>query len=109
MGTVRIMNGQRLNEEARKERERESGRSTKKEGETETDEGLKEAEVVGMQSNDGERLRWKKARLHYRHLQTFVYQRHQYSVLRVQCFTGRQHQVRAQLSYERMPIIGDRR
>ena len=72
------------------------------------DEGVEEAEVVGMK-RDGEKLKWKRARLHYRHLQTFVFQRLQYSVLRVQCFTGRQHQVRAQLSFEKMPIIGDRK
>ena len=84
----------------------------KKEGEEDgndpDDVGVEEAEVVGMK-RDGERLKWKKARLHYRHLQTFVFQRQQYSVLRVQCFTGRQHQVRAQLSFEKMPIIGDKK
>jgi len=77
-------------------------------GGVEDDDGVPEAEVVAMKES-GERTKWKKARMHYRHLQTFVFQREQYSVLRVQCFTGRQHQVRAQLSFEKMPIVGDHR
>eukprot|EP01084_Bolivina_argentea_P115358 205150_1 len=67
---------------------------------------MDEADIIGMKKH-GEKLKWKKANLHYRFLQTFVYQRQQYSVLKVHCFTGRQHQVRAQLSMEKMPIIGD--
>eukprot|EP01083_Nonionella_stella_P025856 71189_1 len=82
------------------------GLDTNDENNTDNGEDVVEANVIAMKKH-GEKLKWKKARLHYRHLQSFVYQRQQYSVLRVHCFTGRQHQVRAQLSMEKIPIIGD--
>mmetsp|Transcript_5 Transcript_5/g.12 ORF Transcript_5/g.12 Transcript_5/m.12 type:complete len:417 (-) Transcript_5:30-1280(-) len=72
-------------------------------------DGVASAEIVSLKKHDKQRLKWKKCTLHYRHSQSFVYQRQQYSVLRVQCFTGRQHQIRAQLSAEGMPIVGDRK
>ncbi|ETO00548.1 pseudouridine synthase, partial [Reticulomyxa filosa] len=52
-------------------------------------------------------LCFKYAKLKYEVLDTFEYSGQNYSILKIQTFSGRKHQIRAQLSYEKFPIVGD--
>jgi 23S rRNA pseudouridine1911/1915/1917 synthase len=49
----------------------------------------------------------KKAVLHYRKLDDCLVEGQPYSLLEVQLETGRHHQIRSQLAFHQLPIVGD--
>jgi len=46
-------------------------------------------------------------KLSYEIMDTFLHNHREFSILKIHAKTGRQHQIRAQLAHERIPIIGD--
>ncbi len=54
-----------------------------------------------------ERKGVKRAVLHYTVIDTKVYEEKNISLLKIKLDTGRSHQIRVQLSYRKMPILGD--
>lgn len=49
----------------------------------------------------------KKARLQYHCCYTKDYQDKKYSLVEIELFTGRHHQIRVQMSYHQLPLLGD--
>lgn len=59
------------------------------------------------QLNDSDKSAFKAVKLKYRCLKTKTYDTISLSLLEIELFTGRFHQIRAQLSYEGLGILGD--